>query len=212
MRPMRPRCPRRRHRLQGVLAVSLSLLVVGCAGGPPPVTYPGAGWSQTGTASWYGPGFHGKATASGERYDMEALTAAHRRLAFGTRVRVENLDNGRVIDVRINDRGPFVGGRIIDLSRAAARALGMLGPGTAPVRLLVLDPSPLLECSVVQVGAFAEADNARALAERLEFEGHAVDVEKGDDGLTRVLLGPYSDLSEAERVRRRRRGILKACA
>jgi len=186
---------------RALLATTVSLLVVGCAGGPPPVTAPDAGWTETGTASWYGPGFHGKPTASGEPYDMEALTAAHRRLAFGTRLRVRNLDNGRTVDVRVNDRGPFVGDRIIDLSRAAARAIDMLGSGTATVHLLVVGASPLLQCSVVQMGAFADPDNARSLADRLESEGHDVRVEEGDDGLTRVLLGPFSDLSRAERAR-----------
>ena len=85
-------------------------------------------WTETGIASWYGPGFHGKHTASGEVYDMEDMTAAHKRLPFGTVVRVDNLDNGRATEVRINDRGPFVHDRVIDLSRAAAREIEMLGP------------------------------------------------------------------------------------
>lgn len=192
--------------------MTLSLLVVGCAGGPPPLTAPAAGWSETGVASWYGPGFHGKLTASGERYDMEALTAAHRQLAFGTRLRVRNLDNGRTVDVRVNDRGPFARGRVIDLSRAAARTLGMLGPGTAPVELVVLAPSPLRHCSVVQVGAFNEPGNARRLAARLEGEGEPARLERGGDGLTRVLLGPYPDLSTAERARSLHRGTLATCS
>ena len=84
---------------------------------------------QRGTASWYGPGFHGRLTASGERFDMHALTAAHKTLPFGTRVLVHNERNGRKVLVRINDRGPFVAGRVIDLSRAAAQQLGMLNRG-----------------------------------------------------------------------------------
>jgi rare lipoprotein A len=91
-----------------------------------------------GIASWYGPDFHGKKTASGERFDQEAMTAAHATLAFGTRVRVTNLDNGRSIEVVINDR-PGRTDRIIDLSKAAGRALGLIGPGTAQVRLAILD-------------------------------------------------------------------------
>lgn len=90
-------------------------------------------------ASWYGPGFHGRRTASGEPYDMHALTAAHPTLPFGTRVRVRSLANGKEVDVRITDRGPFGKGRIIDLSRAAADALGMLGAGVKEVMLLVPD-------------------------------------------------------------------------
>jgi rare lipoprotein A len=90
---------------------------------------------QTGRASWYGAAHHGKRTASGAIYDKEALTAAHPSLPFGTRVTVTNLSNGKSVEVEITDRGPFVGGRIIDLSQAAARALGMVESGTATVRL-----------------------------------------------------------------------------
>ena len=97
---------------------------------------------QRGNASWYGPGFHGKRTASGERYDMNALTAAHRTLPFGTLVRVKSLVNGREVLVRITDRGPFIVGRILDLSRAAAADLGMLGVGFKQVVLLVQESGP----------------------------------------------------------------------
>ncbi len=88
-----------------------------------------------GTASWYGPGFHGKKTASGEIYDQTKFTAAHKTLPLGSKARVTNMDNGSTVEVEINDRGPFVEGRIIDLSRAAARALGLVESGTAPVRV-----------------------------------------------------------------------------
>ena len=97
---------------------------------------------QRGNASWYGPGFHGKRTASGERYNMNALTAAHRTLPFGTLVRVKSLVNGREVLVRITDRGPFIAGRILDLSRAAAADLGMLGVGFKQVVLLVQESGP----------------------------------------------------------------------
>ena len=96
----------------------------------------GAGGPQVGKASWYGPGFHGKKTASGERFDENALTAAHPRLPLGTKVRVTHLGNGKTVEVRINDRGPHGGGRIIDLSRAAARELAM--SGSARVRIETL--------------------------------------------------------------------------
>ncbi|UUZ62372.1 septal ring lytic transglycosylase RlpA family protein [Polaromonas sp. P1-6] len=92
---------------------------------------------ERGQASWYGPGFHGRRTASGERYDMYALTAAHKTLPFGTLVRVRSLVTGREVEVRINDRGPFSAGRVIDVSQAAAAALGMLGMGVKDVLLLV---------------------------------------------------------------------------
>lgn len=97
--------------------------------------------SLTGMASWYGPGFHGNPSASGERFNQNALTAAHRTLPFGTRVLVTNLDNGQSVVVRINDRGPFHGNRVIDLSMGAARVLGLVQSGVAPVRLEVIDPT-----------------------------------------------------------------------
>ncbi len=94
--------------------------------------------SFSGKASWYGPGFHGRLTANGERYNQNAMTAAHKYLKFGTRVKVTNLHNGRSVVVRINDRGPFVKGRVIDLSAAAARTLNMMHSGVAPVTVTVL--------------------------------------------------------------------------
>ena len=135
-------------------ALSLALLVAACARNrhetaAPPPTAPVAPAAVapprepravvTGTASWYGRPHHGRATASGEPFDMNALTAAHRTLPLGTRVRVTNLGNGRVVEVRINDRGPTRADRIIDLSYGAARALGAVGEGVFPVRISVLE-------------------------------------------------------------------------
>ena len=113
------------------LFVLLVLLLAGCAGRN---AVP-RGYTETGMASWYGKKFHGRLTANGERYNMDALTAAHPKLPFGTVVRVTSLDNGRSVVVRINDRGPFKKGRIIDLSRAAARKLHMIKRGVVKVRL-----------------------------------------------------------------------------
>ena len=93
------------------------------------------GFRQVGLASWYGPGFHGRLTASGERFDQNGLTAAHRKLPLGSEVTVTNLENGRSIVVEINDRGPYVAGRVIDLSKAAARRLGMVEEGIAKVQV-----------------------------------------------------------------------------
>jgi rare lipoprotein A len=107
----------------------------------PPAPRPGA-FEQTGEASWYGRQHHGKPTASGETYDMHKLTAAHRTLPLGTRVLVTNLENGRTVEVRINDRGPFAPGRVLDLSYAAARHLGAVGDGVISVGLTVLAVSP----------------------------------------------------------------------
>ena len=103
---------------------------------PLPLAY--AGNTTTGVASWYGPGFHGKATANGERYNQNGLTAAHKTLAFGTKVRVTNPNNGKSVVVRINDRGPYVGNRVIDLSKGAAQAIGMVNAGVSRVSLEVL--------------------------------------------------------------------------
>ncbi|MFO1155673.1 MAG: septal ring lytic transglycosylase RlpA family protein [Rhodospirillales bacterium] len=102
---------------------------------------PAAIYTQRGEASWYGPGFHGRKTASGERFNQHELTAAHRKLPLGTKARVTNLDNGKSVEVKINDRGPYVRGRIIDLSKAAAEHLGMKNAGTTPVRLEVTKPA-----------------------------------------------------------------------
>ena len=105
------------------------------------------GFTQDGVASWYGPGFHGKKTASGETYNMHQLTAAHNVLPLHTMVKVQNLDNGKEVLVRINDRGPFVNDRVIDLSLSAALGLGMVKPGTAPVRITVVDPAKTMVAS-----------------------------------------------------------------
>jgi rare lipoprotein A len=105
---------------------------------------------QVGTASWYGRYFHGKPTASGEPFNMYQFTAAHRRLALGTMIRVTNLKNGESVVVRVNDRGPMPKSRIIDLSYGAARMIGLSGPGLEPVRLDILEPAP----EIAQIGAF----------------------------------------------------------
>jgi rare lipoprotein A len=126
---------------------------------------------QTGVASWYGPNFHGKTTSNKEVYDMHDLTAAHKSLPFGTYVVVTNLNNGKSVTVRINDRGPFVKGRIIDLSYAAAKAVDMIGTGTAPVRLEILaDISPKRSSQKfsVQVGSFIQERNAKSLKNELQ--------------------------------------------
>jgi rare lipoprotein A len=124
-----------------VLGAAATLVVAGCATGgghhAVPVTEPARG--ETGYASYYAHHLHGARTASGERYDAEALTAAHRTLAFGTRVRVTNLANGRSVVVTVTDRGPHRKGRIIDLSRAAAQKLDFIDEGTTRVRVEVVD-------------------------------------------------------------------------
>ncbi len=158
---------------------------------------------QLGTASWYGPGFHGRHTSSGEIYDQYDLTAAHRTLPLGTRVAVTNLQNGKEVEVRINDRGPFVKDRMIDLSYAAARILGMIGPGTVPVRLEVLEAGAVQLASVayaVQVGAFAQRENAERLKDTLSrrFRGVYMSTFDGTAGsYYRVRLGRFAKHDEA---------------
>lgn len=155
MPPGMRRLGRTERRRVGTVAAVALLAGAGCslvrAPAPPPVR----GGVQVGVASWYGPGFHGRRTANGEVFDQHELTAAHPSLPHGTRVMVTNLANGRAVEVRINDRGPFVGGRVIDLSYAAARAVHMVGPGTARVRLEVLDDgaAPPREPSLRRVAA-----------------------------------------------------------
>ncbi len=148
-------------------ALMLALLVPACR----PRLRPVINGVQTGIASWYGGEFHGRRTSNGEVYNMHELTAAHRTLPFGTVVEITNLKNSRSITVRINDRGPFVGNRIIDLSYAAARMLDMVGPGTIPVRLEVVQQVAAAQAAqrfAVQVGAFILRDNAQALAAKLQ--------------------------------------------
>ena len=117
--------------------MGLALALAACRSGSAAPETPSPAIYEEGIASWYGPGFDGRATASGERFDASAMTAAHPRLPFGTRVRVINVENEREVVVRINDRGPFTPGRIIDVSRAAAETLGFVRAGTATVRLIL---------------------------------------------------------------------------
>src|SRR5436309_58852 len=121
---------------------------------PPPAAPPVIGDTESGLASWYGHPYHGRPAANGEIYDMEKLTAAHRTLPFNTWVRVYDLDTNRNVDVRINDRGPFIDGRIIDLSHRAAREIEMIGPGVARVRVEVIRAPEAVSVAAVG-GTFA---------------------------------------------------------
>ncbi|HEY3742011.1 MAG TPA: septal ring lytic transglycosylase RlpA family protein [Bryobacteraceae bacterium] len=165
------------------------------------------GHTQTGIASWYGEPYHGRKTASGEVYDMNRWTAAHRTLPFGTWIEVTNLSNAQRVSVRVNDRGPFVRGRIIDLSRAAATQIGMIGPGTARVRLKVIKAPRVVDSNAVgtwfavEVASFTD----RAAAERLQhkFEGkrqstRLVQRDAADQTRWRVLVGRESNINDAE--------------
>lgn len=165
---------------------------------------PAIGEAETGLASWYGEPFDGRPTASGEIYDMNGMTAAHRTLPFQTWVRVTNLENDLFTTVRINDRGPFIHGRIIDLSRAAAEAIDMVGVGTALVRLEIVQ-QPAGESAgggvySVQVGAFLVEENAMRLQARLapRFGDVFIQTHLAPDGFYyRVRVGRLATLQEA---------------
>lgn len=169
----------------------------------------GVGWTQSGVASWYGPGFHGRPTASGETFDQEGMTAAHRTLPMGTRIRVTVRSTGRTTVLVVNDRGPFVDGRVLDVSRAAARRLGFLRRGTARVRLEVLALPG--RCRAVQVGSFRDRGNALRLRQRLREAGEPARLEPGPGDHTRVVAGPYPSVGRARRVRDRWGGKLRDC-
>ncbi len=153
--------------------------------GPPPAVerqpaVPGE-YREEGVASWYGIPFNGHRTSNGEIYDMHQMTAAHRTLPFGAVVRVTNLNNGKHAEVRINDRGPFVANRVIDLSEAAAQAIEMIGTGTAPVRLEILaGPNPGVGYFGVQVGAFLVEANAQKLRSQLSATYSSISIATYD--------------------------------
>ena len=196
-----------------VIASSLGLFLLSCgdkrtvrAAVPPPPApqvsrVTGVSGAEFGIASWYGHPYHGRAAASGEVYDMEQFTAAHRTLPFGTLVRVVNLENSKTVDVRINDRGPFVDDRVIDLSHAAAQAIDLIGPGTAKVRLEVLQAPAAAEPGyyAVQVGAFQNRDNAERLRTEMEarYGAARLVLRAGDPQLWRVLVGRAATLDDA---------------
>ncbi len=221
---------RRRIRNSAFLLCILLAVLVGCAHrrAPPPTTVREAqpvepaeparpGTVEKGIASWYGEPYHGRRTASGEVYDMHRLTAAHRNLVFGTVVRVTRRDTGQKVEVRINDRGPFIEGRIIDLSYAAARKIGLDVDGIAPVKVEVLGkraegkrktkhPPPSsapTACWWVQVGAFSDIGNARRAEKRLERAGEQAVVMESTDALYRVRVGPLDSERAADKVRQR---------
>ncbi len=184
-----------------------AVLYQGCTTVPRPVNrFPGypIGFVERGMASWYGPGFHGNKTANGERYDMYKLTAAHRTLPLGSVAVVHSLTSGRHVTVRINDRGPFARGRILDLSLAGAQALGMVGNGTDQVELRVVSYNGRPEgmgVLRVQVGAFADLQNARALFAQVQqdfTDGRIIHVDLPEGRRYRVQIGRFLTESEAQ--------------
>jgi len=192
-------------------AVAVILLagiaVQGCRAAPPHIVrFPGypIGFVERGEASWYGPGFHGNKTANGERYDMHQLTAAHQTLPLGSVAVVRSMTSGRQVTVRINDRGPFARGRVLDLSLAGAQAIGMTGNGTDKIELRVVDYVPRLGgmgVLRVQIGAFSDLENARALftQARSEFAGgRIVQVDLPEGRRYRVQIGQFRTEAEAQ--------------
>jgi rare lipoprotein A len=189
-------------------------------------------FTQSGIASWYGRQFHGRSTANGETYDMFGISAAHKTLPLGTYVRVYNYDNHRQLDVRINDRGPFVSGRIIDLSYGAAKKLGVVGPGTARVKITALGTPksrPTGQKSrpaytpgayytgnfTIQVGAFTRFANAKRLARQLgrSYKNSHISISSMA-GVTvyRVRVGRCTTLNQAKQYERilQERGFVNA--
>jgi rare lipoprotein A len=145
---------------------------------------------QVGVASWYGHPYHGRPTASGEIYDMEQMTAAHRTFPFGTVVRVESLVNQKTTEVRINDRGPFVQDRIIDLSHAAAQAIAMPGIANVHLQVISMPKTRAAELYAVQIGAFPQRTDAETLRKQMQQKyGTARLVFRQGDQTWRVLVG-----------------------
>ncbi len=163
------------------------------------------GTEETGSASWYGTAHHGRRTASGEVYDMRDLTAAHRTLPLGTRLMVTNLNSGESVEVRVNDRGPFVDGRILDLSYGAARVLGAVGPGVIPVRLRVIALPGAMPAGTgtaaggftVQVGAFSNRSRAEALRDAIGSDATITETIVSGETWYRVRVGAFSDRAAA---------------
>ena len=179
----------------------------GCSSpAPKPVYFPGypIGFVERGMASWYGPGFHGNKTANGEQYDMHKLTAAHRTLPLGSIAVVRSTTTGKEVTVRINDRGPFAKGRVLDLSYAGARALGMVGTGTDQVELRVVGfqgRTAEMGYLRVQIGSFSEPRNAATLLERAQriYPGGRIQTVDLPDGRRyRVQVGEFKSENQAE--------------
>ena len=165
------------------------------------------GFVEEGVASWYGPGFHGKDTASGETYNQYAMTAAHKILPLGTKVRVTHLGNGKSIIVRVNDRGPFVDDRVIDLSRAAATRLELMGKGTGRVRIQSLGNVPQISSSgniagdfFIQLGAFGKKENAEKLKAILVKTGQQGRLFFGSNNMWNVQAGPWPNQAAARKM------------
>ncbi len=201
----------------GLMAASL-LFAAGCAGTPGPgptragdhlLSVPTISaadaplYRETGIASWYGGDLQGRTTASGEVFDMYGLSAAHRTLPLGTVITVTNLDNSRNITLKVNDRGPFVRTRVLEVSYGAARKLGFASKGTATVRIEARVPAGDADVFTVQAAVFSEEENAKMLRERLQRKYEVVTIvpfESNAGKFYRVRVGAYASQEKAERI------------
>lgn len=187
-----------------VAVLFYALLVSACSANRRPETRPGTGRVKAyekGTASWYGVRFHGRKTANGERFDMNELTAAHPSLPFGTLLEVRSVRSGKSVVVRVNDRGPFSKNRIIDLSFAAAREIGLVLSGTAPVELFFVEKGGAPPRYTVQVAAFGEENRANELKSELT-RFYPETTVRSDGTWSRVQVGAFSERDQAEALRR----------
>jgi rare lipoprotein A len=187
-----------------VVVLFYALLVSACSANRRPETRPGTGRVKAyekGTASWYGVRFHGRKTANGERFDMNELTAAHPSLPFGTLLEVRSVRSGKSVVVRVNDRGPFSKNRIIDLSFAAAREIGLVLSGTAPVELFFVEKGGAPPRYTVQVAAFGEEGRANELKSELT-RFYPETTVRSDGTWSRVQVGAFSERDQAEALRR----------
>lgn len=171
----------------------------------------GVAFIQTGIASWYGPDFQGRNTANGEVYNMNEMTAAHKTLPFNTYVIVENQANGKRIKLRINDRGPYAKDRVIDLSRAGAEAIDMIGPGTAPVKIFVLDDGtgnvyPTKPRYTVQLGSYDYRDAAEQKSSRIR-SSYVAEVQVNGVTYYRVYFGDFENPVIAIEAMKRLKGL-----
>lgn len=189
------------------LIFALFILLLSACAPPPPSTTKDKPDQQVGYASWYGGKFHGRKTASGETYDQDAMTAAHKYAPFGALVRVTNLENGKSTIVKINDRGPFVEGRIIDLSREAARKIDMLQTGIAKVRLNFLSRVEMGDGSYkIQAGSYKDQENAQMQKRDIlaKFPNETIQIVE-NNGFFRVMVGPFAKREDAEQALNRLR-------
>jgi rare lipoprotein A len=194
-----------RASIRYLVVMAACALFTGCAAQSAPPPFPPQVTSVEGVASWYGPGFQGHHTSSGAVYDQEDLTAASTLFPLGTHLLVTNLANRRAVEVIVNDHGPYVKGRQIDLSHKAASVLGVIGPGTGRVRMDVLATpagGPAIgERFFVQVGSFSDSSNARRMQQRLAASYPDVRIETAEAGATiyyRVRMGAFVHRDEAE--------------